>query len=384
MRSKRNPSAGALPGLVEGQKTRSASVDIGRAVAALLVCYAHIEGHFVREQHGVTAVGRAMDRLVDAPLGMPPHGYAHIAVGIFFLASGFVVTPIVLRMGGRRFAINRLFRIYPLLIFTVLLSAVALWFGLTPFTTGSVDDLGFATVMSNLTLANFTMSPFGALVGVAWTLAIEMLYYALLVAVLPLLRRRMGLAILAQMAIVAIAVSVHEQLGVGSAEFASLCAFVLVPILGQIVWAGWYGEISGSMGCLYLIAAGALFSWVDPLPELHSNYGLHAAAVGYALVIFLLGLAMESRLRENRFWSEMSERVYSLYLVHGAVAFPTMYALVELVPVWLAVFIGVIVTLAVVEFAYVLIERPSHNLGRKLSGRPVHSARPQVAGDRSG
>lgn len=363
------------PALRPVAKTRSAFVDIGRAIAALVVFYQHVEGLFIREQHGTTLASRAADSLLGSSSEMNADAYAHIAVGIFFLASGFVMTPIVLRMGGKRFAVNRVFRIYPLLFFTVVLSAVAVWAGWQPLTTGTVDGISAGMLLSNLTLANFAMTPFGALVGVAWTLAIEMLYYALLILVLPLLRQWMWLAIFVQLELMFIAVLVHAQLGDAYAGFASLCAFVLVPIMGQIVWAGWHGRIPGWLACLYLVAAWAIMTWADPTQELHNDYGLHIAAVGLALLVFLVGLGMESRLSERPIWREMSERVYSLYLLHGVVAFPIMYGLVEFVSVWLAVLAGVVATFVVVEFAYVLIERPSHNLGRMLSGRPTYGRR---------
>lgn len=354
-------------------KSRVAFIDIGRTIAAFTVFYTHIANQFVEAKHGSTPVTDAFTALFETPLRLSSEGLGQIAIYFFFLVSGFVVTPIALRLGSQRFAVNRFFRIYPLNVFAVLVSAVLVSFGLHALTAGQKPQIDGGTLLSNLTLANFSLKPFGALVGVAWTLAIEVMFYALLIAVLPLLRRWIWAAIFVELDFVLVAVLLRNQFGEGYGGFASQAAYLLIPIIGQIIWAGWNGKIRGWLAGLYLLAAWALFVMAANL-ELDTDYLLRSAPIVFAVLLFFVGLGFESRLRQRASWTALSERSYSLYMMHGLVALPLMHALNDYLPVWLTVVVGVGVALAVVELTYRLVERPSHDLGRRLSRRPTTGA----------
>ena len=66
-------------------------------------------------------------------------------------------------------------------------------------------------------------------------------------------------------------------------------------------------------------------------------------------------------------WTALSERTYALYLLHGVVAFPVMFALYQVLPLWLDAIVGVVAMFAVVEFAYRFVDQPLNNLGRRYS-----------------
>jgi peptidoglycan/LPS O-acetylase OafA/YrhL len=357
------------------EKNRVAFIDIGRTVAALVVFYTHIANQFIEARHGSTAVTDGFTTLFEKPLGLSSEGIGQIAIYFFFLVSGFIVTPIALKLGARRFSVNRLFRIYPLNFFAVLLSAVLVTAGLHALTAGQKPDVNGGSLLSNLTLANFSLKPFSALVGVAWTLAIEVLFYALLIAVLPLLRRWVWAAIFVELDVVLVLVLLRGPLGEGYGGVASQAAYLLIPIIGQIVWAGWHGKIPGWLAGGFLLAAWGLFVMASNM-QLDVDYLLRAAPIAFAVLLFFVGIGAESRLRQRTFWTAMSERSYSLYLMHGLVALPIMHALSDYLPIFLSVLIGVAATFGVVEATYRLVERPSHNLGRRLSRRPEDGPRP--------
>lgn len=364
-----------MSGRLPDARGRIAFIDIGRTIAALLIFYVHVDGFYVREAHGSTLLDRALQSTFAEPFGFEEYDFAAAGLGFFFLASGFVVTPIVLKMGGPRFVLNRLFRLYPLIVVTVLLSAALTASGIRVMLTGSVPDVTVGTVLRNIALINFSTAPYEPLVAVAWSLAIEILFYATLVLVLPVLRRWLWLAIAVQLELVFIAVLLHNQLGESYVYFASQMAYVLVPIMGQIIWTGWTRKIPAWGALAYLGVSWVLYVWADPVATMHMNYGLRTEPVAIAVLAFLVGLGFERHLRQRRFWAEGSERVYSLYLVHGVVAISVMHTLHGTMPVWLVFLVGVLVTLAVVEVSHRLVERPSHNLGRRLSGRPTYGDR---------
>lgn len=351
-----------------GANKRIAFIDISRAVAALVVFYTHIDAHFLQDSYGKLAVPRTVESILTEPLGLEEFGYGQVAVCLFFLVSGFVVTPIALSMGAKKFGVNRFFRVYPLLAAIVLLSVLAFWLGWRPLTSPAEPELTVGAVLSNLTLVNFSVRPFGAFAGVAWTLAVEVLFYLLLVALLPLFQRWVWAAIAVGLEVVLLAILLRGPLGDGFDGLASLAAYLLIPIAGQVIWAGWHRKIPGWLCGCYLAIAWVMLVWASDA-DVDVYYALRPAPAAIAVLLFAVGLGIEFRLRNNKFWTAMSERSFSLYLVHGLVGLPVMYALNNVLPLPLTLLLGVLATGLAVQLTYVTIERPSHQLGRRLSGR---------------
>lgn len=361
----------AGPGVVP-DKSRTAFLDIARGLAAVLVVYTHIYDVFIHAHRDVTTPPTdAIDNAFVLPLKLDDQGIGAISVPIFFVISGFVVTPLALRMGGRRFGVNRFFRVYPLLLFVVAFSAVLVAFGRSVLSTHP-QDVTVWSFLSNATLWNFIDRPFGAWVAVAWTLAVEVLFYTSLILLLPLLRSRMWLAIAVQLWVVLMLLITYRAFGDEYRAFVINMVYVLIPIMGQAIWAAWSGRIPAWLAGLYVTAAWLLFVWAGHL-GVDPEYVPRPFPIAFALMLFLIGLFAEPYLRQRRFWTELSDRTYSIYLVHGSVAFPLMHWLFDRFPLWLTVLIAVAGTALVAEVSYRFVERPSHQLARRLSRR----ARPQ-------
>ncbi|HEX2133934.1 MAG TPA: acyltransferase, partial [Actinophytocola sp.] len=349
-------------------KTRTAFLDIGRGLAAVLVVYTHIYNVYIVDFKDVhTVVTDAIDNAIVFPLRLDDQGIGGIAVPLFFLISGFVITPIALKLGPRRFGVNRLLRLYPLLFAVVAVSALLIAYGPLPLASKPMD-VSFGAVLSNLSLWNFIDRPFGAWVGVAWTLAVEVLFYVMVVALLPLLRTRLWLAISIQLWVVLMLLITYRAFGEEYRAFVINMTYTLIPIMGQVIWAAWSRRIPAWLAGVFVTVAWLLFVWAGHL-EIDPNYIPRAFPVGFALMLFLIGLFAEPHLRQRRFWTELSERTYSIYLVHGVVAFPLLHLLFDRLPVWLTFLIAVAATALVAELSYRFVERPSHNLARRLSRR---------------
>jgi peptidoglycan/LPS O-acetylase OafA/YrhL len=361
-------------GTAPAAKTRVAFIDIGRAVAAVLVVFTHVNILFLGEHFPGNAFSAAVTGLFGTPLQLGEQALGALAVPFFFLVSGFVVTPIALRMGARRFGVNRLLRVYPPLVSVVLLSAGAILLGLRPLISGKQPEVTVTTLVNNSLLLNFLQKPFGAFVGVAWTLVIELIFYTMLVALLPLLRRWMWPAIAVELTLVLIVILTHARFGDSYRVFASEMAHLIVPIMGQVIWAWWARKIPGWLAGGFLAVGWEIFVWAANL-RMDSDYVLRPLPVAFAVVLFLTGSGLEPRLRQHRLWTMLSERSYSLYLVHGAVALPVMHALVGVLPLWLTLVTGLVATGAMVEVSYRLVERPSHDLARRLSRRRATTIR---------
>ncbi|OLF18341.1 acyltransferase family protein [Actinophytocola xanthii] len=351
-------------------RRRAVFLDIARALAALSVVYTHIYEVFIRAHMDAhTLPTDVLDNAIFIPLKLTEEqGVGNLAVPVFFLISGFVITPLALRMSAGTFAIHRLFRIYPLLLVVVAASAVMFANGISPLGSKPQEVTPY-TVLTNATMWNFIDRPFGAWVGVAWTLAVEMLFYALLVIVLPLLRTRMWLAIAVQLELVLVLLITHRAFGDEYRAFVINMTFLLIPVMGQAIWAASTKRIPGWLAALYVMVAWLMFIWAREL-RIDPNYIPRPYPVALAVLLFLIGMLAEPHLRERRVWTALSERTFSIYLVHGAVAFPLMHLLYMRTPLWLAVLTSLAGTVVVVELSYRFIELPTHNLARRLSGRP--------------
>jgi len=347
-------------------KSRVAFIDIGRAIAAVLVVYAHFDLLFLRQNYGIsTGITDLIDNGLGVPLALSDQSIGAVAVPFFFLVSGFVVTPIALKLGGPRFGTNRFFRVYPPVIVAVLVAAGAYWIGMRPLTTGHPART-MGELFANLSLVNFIQQPTNAFVGVAWTLTVEVMFYVLLVAMIPVLKRLPWLALFAELDLVLVLLCTHGLGGPNYHAFVANVVYLTTPIMGQVLWAAWTRRIPPWLAGLYLLGAWALFVWAGSL-AIDQDYLPRATPVGYALLLFLLGLFAEKHLKQRRVWTELSERSYSIYLLHGVLAFPVMHLVVKSVPIWLTILLGLVVLAVGVELNFRLVERPSHNLGRMLA-----------------
>lgn len=171
------------------QKPRSSEFNIAahglRGIAAMMVFWGHLLG------------GTARHIYEDDPsYGQAVQAVWHLGtagVVLFFVISGFVIWPSVVRYSPSQFALRRLLRLYPL-FFTLTLLFVAL-----NMTTGLYPHLNdFRTVIAGLTFMNlFTGTE--QLTPNAWSLTFEVIFYTLTCGVVYFLIHRpsrIGMAVM--------------------------------------------------------------------------------------------------------------------------------------------------------------------------------------------
>jgi peptidoglycan/LPS O-acetylase OafA/YrhL len=340
-----------------GGGSRMAWLDALRAVAALLVVYAHLSHYLLRSVRGVSA-----EWLNAGPAG----------VMLFFLVSGYIIPASLERHGDlRRFWISRLGRLFPLYL---LVGAIVVVLGVT-----GVIPLDPAIRAHPLTtgVAHLTMLPFllgGPLVTpVFWTLTFEMVFYLLVGALFAVrLHRGSGIAaiVLAVVAVVtaplapqliagtpaaarALTAIVATVLGAGLAAVASGRRWAVVPgalLLGVLagtlvvadqdpahVWDGllilavmftgttiyradhgqagwWQPALAGAVVAVALLANW--FAELESLDALTMKYRIRSVLT---LVVFAGAFALARALRHRsmpRWLAWLGTISYSLYLVH--------------------------------------------------------------------
>ena len=373
----RRGRGGPLDGQTAPPKVRIAFIDIGRGLAALLVFYSHIAEQWVAKREvGPTPGIDFVDALSSDPMHMGLQGIGQIAVPFFFLVSGFVVTPIALRQGQRRFGLNRLVRVYIPMTFVVLLTAAVILLGAKTLIGAEEPTITWWTVITNSLVINYLIVPQVVMVGVAWTLVVEVIFYLLLVLLLPVMRRWTWLAIGVQLTFVFVVMMSAREFGASWALFAVNVSYLPIPIIGQIIWATTSKRVPLWLGGVYVGIAWSLYVLAEHLElgRLDTSYNL---ALAFALLCFMVGYFAEARLKERKIWIALSERSYSIYLLHGLVAFVTLDLMRPTVPLVLAIPLAVALTFGVVELSYRFVEKPSHTLARRLSRKPEPKPEPE-------
>ncbi|MEV6847541.1 acyltransferase [Actinoplanes sp. NPDC051411] len=331
-------------------KTRLAWLDALRAIAALLVVYAHLSHYLLRSVRGVSA-----EWLNAGPAG----------VMLFFLVSGYIIPASLERHGDlRRFWAGRFRRLFPLYTVVALLVVALGVAGVVP-----LDPL-LAAHPGPAAVAHATMLPFllgGPLVTpVFWTLSFEMVFY-LLVAALFAVRLHRGSGIAALVLAVAAVVTAPltpRLLGVSPVVVAVLLVLGLAAVvsgrrlavvpaavgLGVLaltlvvlnqdpahVWDGvlilavmftgttvyradhgqagwWQAGLAGAV-----VAGALLINWFAELTSLHALIPRYCVRSVLTLTVFAgaFALAMALRRRPVPHWLAGLGRIsYSLYLVH--------------------------------------------------------------------
>lgn len=316
----------------------SAHLDAIRALAAWAVMWGHVRSDFFVDFEHVRAKGLAVKVLYFST------GFGHQAVIVFFVLSGFLISSSVLhgyasgRWSWRDYAINRLSRLYAVLIPGLLFGLVLDRLGSTVFSASGLyshplDGFGSAIAQDQITVGVFVgnlfflqtiLCPTFGSNGPLWSLANEFWYYVLFPVVLfaavgwmkHSVRRAVPLTVLA----VATVVFLGRDKLVGFSIWMAGCGLVLAYSRFQKEPKPWltpYAAISSLalVGCLMGSRLGRpVFLGTD-------------LSVGIAFSLFLfgvlqvgLGKGLGLYRRSAHFLARFS---YSLYVLH----FPFLYFL---------------------------------------------------------
>ena len=319
------------------ERGRLPNVDVLRAVAALSVLAIHAYAL------GGRAAPLHAEHVWDVPLISLASG-----VWLFFAISGFVICrPFVEGLLGLRelpglgrYAVRRALRIYPMY-----------WLVLTGVLVVDGSDVGrwWQYPVHFLLLNNLLPGRQEALFSAAWTLAVEVLFYACVPALAYALSRftrrlspeRLAIAVMAIWAGSIAFTAVADLQGAGRialwlrgslpAMLQMFCPGILLAVAPHLRSPGWRrwlvdlparrGAVVGAVG---LIVAAALLStevplgWGIDLYQLAGDASRPLFALGFGLI---LARAVRARPWERR-WSLLSDLglvSYGVYLIHPLV-----------------------------------------------------------------
>lgn len=313
------PDVGNLSTRLEGGPAgaRIDFIDTLRGLAVLLVLWDHLVGQYLTQRELSWWPHEVVHEYVSTPLGIV-QDFGWFGVCLFFLISGYVITHVAQRESSGQFTIRRLLRIYPPLAGAILLAVI-----LAPFSGEPVAG-GWPEVLWGMTLLNYFGVPQNVVLGVAWTLVIEVLFYSLVAVQISWFERRPRISAFLNLSVCVLVIACSRRFGNEFFLFAASVAFIPYLIFGQIL----YLRSRRIVGNGFLTVAGlAAFATIQyGIREVHVSFlplgNSYLLSFVFALGLFVIAMLINIKpARPILFSAQVS---YSLYLVHGPVGFAAL------------------------------------------------------------
>jgi peptidoglycan/LPS O-acetylase OafA/YrhL len=350
-------------------------IDALRGLAAILVIISHASESLApfAAQYGHSNLLAQLAQRAD---------FGRMGVIIFFIISGFVVAH---TLGGRdaslgKFAVRRLFRLYPLYWFSIIL--VIFFNGIGSYPLAPPGD--YSALLANVTMLP-TLLGFEPMMGLYWTLETELVFYLFAVVVYQAGQLFRPVALFW---IIFALIAMFAAVMFGVLPSPRLLAWKSLPLnLSFMFWGALFHAVVFNAGLqahrkkwkvLLLISAGFIllpsfytfirfFSSSSP-DDLRWAVSYPAAVLAFVLIFFAKG-GWTQRV------SGLGVISYSMYLLHPvALAMVTTFlnsraidVRMAQLPLMTAVTIGITVTLSIMS--YFLLEKPCIFIGRKLTAK---------------
>lgn len=289
-----------------------------RAVAALLVFWAHIPGYWLYERKQIWEPYQAYKQLIAAPLHLYQGG-GHLGVVLFFLISGYIITCVSERESVSHFIVKRIARLAPTLFIALCLMGVYIgivrYFDLGEPLGTRADKL--IHYVRTFFLIAFLQEQNRFALNVAWSLVPEVAFYGLTLCTMFWPRVRPATAtILMLIAVYAMIVPYRWSADVAMATHQTM--FIPLLIIGRIFYLNETRQITGpqAIGLTATSLLMMLCLHADRWPGLLFTPGQEPFVtylVGIVIVYVCMTMNMRKTPKVLSFFADIS---YSLYLVH--------------------------------------------------------------------
>jgi peptidoglycan/LPS O-acetylase OafA/YrhL len=305
-----------------------------RGFAPILVVWAHLAGwwfsangdaHFPR-------IWTLYQAVIVGPLRLTQDG-GHFGVVLFFCISGYIMSHVAGHETRAEFVVKRVFRLMPTLIIAVAIMGIL---------TESGRRLGFPKMIGNdgTCLRDYLVSAFlldyvidmkPLSLSVTWSLGAEVIFYAIIAAVIPLLRTRPIIVTWVMTALAVLFVLPWKYSAVfGYGAYFSI--YLPLFIIGRAFYLDQTKQADGRSVLSIVVVNAVLFCllysfrWPGKLLQSPTE-----PIVTYAGAVLLFYVVMHANVRSVppvvRFLADIS---YSLYLVHLPIGGFTMSAVAAL------------------------------------------------------
>ena len=299
---------------------------------------------------------------------------ACVGVVMFFLCTGFLIPGMLKRYTRKGFLVNRLCRIYPCLIVSVIIVVI-----IPLFTQGI--RFGADQIITSMTLT-FELTGSVACMGILWTLVVEMLFYLFAAAVKDFSEHTPVLILLAAVLAGLIYEMYDKKLLYNlfyNLRYMGFCAVgAMISVTFDDKELSFSRKAVRILGCF--LANYLVFRANQTLIGDDTVYpNLTTQLLPFALLLLLLTLEKKSpRLFEKipgrNILYHLASLVYPVYLTHVCVGFTVMYYVSRATGSNNAVTLlsGVAASFIIAEVVAVFIEKPSIKLSRRAVSKLEH------------
>ncbi len=368
-------------------------VDALRGIASLSVFFCH----------WMLLIGALVESRSVTVWSSTAHDYFALGVQVFFVLSGFVIThslrhnPLTWRSVGR-FMLRRQLRLDPaywLMLIVILCLQVVLHQPLSSM---------LQILLNFIYLQN--VFQIDSMLGVAWTLCLEVQFYVFFIACLMFGRvlsekvfvhksgeRKakgdIGLPTICVIFVTGEASLVVAQVPCGFSEFPRFWFYFVAGVLAywsfrKVICIGWF------LGFQALFVGAIIWAWLARTPYLGMVYTAQkttplALCIGCLTAFILWNAGRRDKLTQwgqNAFLQYFGRISYSLYLVHLLVIFGVYWLGIHILnPAWGAAWrhsaiaalliLAIVYSVAAAQFLYVRIEHPSIGFAARFKDEDV-------------
>ncbi|NLG54925.1 MAG: acyltransferase [Rhodococcus sp.] len=332
--------------------------DLLRFLAVIAVLYSHIS-FYVLDDIGTGWWGLDLVHEVFVVHGGLNHHLSFLGVAVFMMLTGALITRSAIRQTPGKFLYHRLARIMPAFWVAILAAVLLVKFGINGMFSGH-DTISNSEAALSFFFGGFFLKPQVVVLGVTWTLVVQISFYLLCIGFRPVLRTAPIAMPIAGAALCALVLfyNLYVSQPYTVPMLSRVAATLPVVFLGQVIYLGFAGLAERR----WLVVAGLAQVGVIVLATDYrvfwagSRYLWTIAVVAAAVV--LIGRYQGPATR----WALVkwtSQRSFAIYLIHTLVLYRVYENTVGFVGPTGAVIAFLLVTAVVADVMYRWVEIPA-------------------------
>lgn len=366
------------------EKSRLWFLQASRGIACLLIVYVHWVAFLINPNGNAQSIYQMpipgtyqSPSVVEQVLVLARHlvcfnfREVYFGLGLFFLISGFVIPLSMGKSSQIEFLFRRIFRIYPVVIVTTVLTVFLVFFART-LDGNATDPLPFSTVLANIFLVR-DLVQHQFVDAALWTLEVEMHFYLVCFVIGFFNGHKKAIAILGVATFFCLtayysgrAVFVNTRAGVLLEIAAANSGFITLMLMGTTLFNRVFNAWSFNKTALtivFLLLANKFCL------NMYHGYGGETGEIIYSnhilAILFFIAMMLEGdRLPYSKTLDRLAEVSYPLYLLHGAGAYSVFYAVYKLTCSTLLSFsVAAVVTVALTLLVHTYVEKKAIKLG---------------------
>lgn len=287
---------------------------------------------------------------------------ATLGVGLFFLITGYLMPMMCNRYSRTSFLMNRFFRIFPTLFVASAMVGIFLFF---------TQEITFnlKSYLASITLTYLWLGVV-PVVGVLWTLVIEVLFYLIAFLIGTFSLRRLIFVQSALLLVVLLGVVYRDYYYVWLAGY--LSRFLLFITIGSAFYLAEkekaaHAKIATLLPSIAFSYIGfQLFKLGKVDASTYENLGTHLLSAAIFLGFYQVGPLLPKQL--PKLISALADLVYPLYLIHAAIGLVTVALVREhLHQPYLMLLSAILVSVLAAWMLHQFVEKPAITFGRRFT-----------------